>query len=107
MKTMRDGPVGSTDLIRAARCYSYGDPTTIVVEQLARAAPGPGEALVRVHAAAVNFPDVLIIANRYQVSADLPFTPGSEFAGTITAVGADVANDPDGLRPGDDVFGIL
>ncbi|WP_284742363.1 NADPH:quinone oxidoreductase family protein [Amycolatopsis sp. RTGN1] len=52
--------------------------------------PGPGEVLVRVHTAAVNYPDVLIAANRYQVSAPLPFIPGSEFAGVVTALGPGV-----------------
>jgi NADPH2:quinone reductase len=47
----------------------------------------PGQVLVRVHAAAVNFPDVLLIANRYQISVPPPFVPGSEFAGVIVDVG--------------------
>jgi NADPH2:quinone reductase len=46
--------------------------------------------LVRVHAAAINFPDVLIIADRYQVSAPVPFVPGSEFAGVVAALGPGV-----------------
>ncbi|WP_307678854.1 alcohol dehydrogenase catalytic domain-containing protein [Streptomyces sp. V4I2] len=47
--------------------------------------------LVRVHAAAVNYPDVLIAADRYQVSAPLPFTPSSEFAGVVTGLGPGVS----------------
>jgi NADPH2:quinone reductase len=54
-----------------------------------------------VHAAAVNFPDVLIVANKYQVSVPPPFTPGSEFAGAVAAVGAGV----DGVAVGDRVYG--
>jgi NADPH2:quinone reductase len=57
--------------------------------------------VVDVTAAAVNFPDLLFIANRYQVPAPLPFTPGSEFAGRVAAVGAGVT----GLAPGDLVYG--
>jgi len=53
--------------------------------------PGPGEVLVRVHSAALNFPDVLILADRYQVSVSPPFTPGSEFAGVVAALGEGVA----------------
>ncbi|WP_317997517.1 NADPH:quinone oxidoreductase family protein [Vulcanimicrobium alpinum] len=53
-------------------------------------APGPGEVAITVHAAGVNFPDVLIAAGRYQVKPPLPFTLGAEIAGTIAAVGADV-----------------
>jgi NADPH2:quinone reductase len=76
--------------VKAARCADYGPPSGISVVELADPEPGPGEVLVRVHAAAVNYPDVLIAANRYQVSAPLPFTPGSEFAGVVTALGPGV-----------------
>ena len=57
--------------------------------------------MVEVAYAAVNFPDVLIVANAYQVSIPPPFTPGSEFAGTVAAVGEGVTD----LVPGDQVFG--
>jgi NADPH2:quinone reductase len=76
--------------VKAARCADYGPPSGISVVELDDPEPGPGEVLVRVHAAAVNYPDVLIAANRYQVSAPLPFTPGSEFAGVVTALGPGV-----------------
>ena len=59
--------------------------------------------VVDVAAAAVNFPDLLFIANRYQVPAPLPFTPGSEFAGRVAAVGEGVT----GLAPGDLVYGSI
>jgi NADPH2:quinone reductase len=75
----------------AARCTEYGPPSGISVVELDDPEPGTGEVLVRVHAAAVNYPDVLIAANRYQVSAPLPFTPGSEFAGVVTALGPGVS----------------
>ena len=52
--------------------------------------PGPGEVLVRVESAAVNYPDVLIAANKYQVSIPPPFTPGSEWAGVVEQVGPGV-----------------
>ena len=79
---------------------AYGPPSSVVVEELQDPSPGPGEAMVRVLAAGVNYPDALIVANRYQVSAPLPFTPGSEFAGEVVAVGS-----PCGLRVGDRVRG--
>lgn len=60
----------------------------------------PGGAVIDVRAAAVNFPDVLLVADEYQVSIPVPFTLGSEFAGVVSAVADDV-----GLRPGDRVFG--
>lgn len=55
-------------------------------------APGPGEALVGVRAAGVNFPDVLFVAGGYQVRVPPPFSPGSEFAGEVLAVGSGVTS---------------
>lgn len=88
---------------RAARCVAYGAPTDLVVESIDLAEPGPGEVLVEVHAAAVNFPDVLIVANQYQMQAPVPFTPGSELAGVVAAIGEGVRD----LAVGDAVFGQL
>ncbi|MFI6338942.1 NADPH:quinone oxidoreductase family protein [Streptomyces sp. NPDC050535] len=82
--------------MRAARCTGYGPPGSLKVAELDDLRPGPGEVLVRVQAAAVNFPDVLIVANRYQVPAPLPFTPGSEFAGFVAALGPGVTGPPVG-----------
>ncbi|MET8978815.1 NADPH:quinone oxidoreductase family protein [Streptomyces sp. NPDC004539] len=77
--------------MRAARCTAYGPPEGLEVVTLDDPEPGPGEVLVDVHAAAVNFPDVLLVAGRYQVPAPPPFTPGSEFAGVVAALGPGVA----------------
>lgn len=77
--------------MRAARCTQYGPPGALEVAEVDDLEPGPGEVLVRVHAAAVNYPDVLIVADRYQVHAPLPFTPGSEFAGVVAALGPGVS----------------
>jgi NADPH2:quinone reductase len=74
--------------MRAVVCRSYGAPEDLVVDELADPVPGPGQLVVRVHAAAVNFPDVLLIAGRYQVKIPVPFVPGSELAGEVVAVGA-------------------
>jgi NADPH:quinone reductase len=73
----------------------------VVVEELPDPVPEHGQVVVNVEAAALNYPDVLIVANQYQVSMPPPFTPGSEYAGTVTAVGPDVTD----LKPGDRVFG--
>lgn len=85
----------------ALRCNQYGPPESLVVEDVADPSPGPGEVVVGVEAAAVNYPDVLIADNRYQVSVPVPFTPGSEFAGRLLSIGAGVT----GFHPGDAVYG--
>jgi NADPH2:quinone reductase len=72
----------------------------LVLDDVADPMPGPGHLLVRVHAAAVNFPDVLLIAGKYQVKIPVPFTPGSELAGEVVAAG-----DGASFGPGDRVFG--
>lgn len=87
----------------ALRCNAHGAPESLVVEELPDPEPGPGEVVVRVEAAAVNYPDVLIASNRYQVSVPVPFTPGSEFAGRVESVGRDV----EGLAPGQAVRGTV
>ena len=73
--------------MRAAVCPAYGPPDVIRIEELPTPAVAAGQVRVRVGAAAVNFPDVLLVANQYQVSVDAPFVPGSEFAGTILETG--------------------
>jgi NADPH2:quinone reductase len=69
--------------VRAAVCRTYGGPEVVEVDELAPPELGDGQVRVRVRAAAVNFPDVLVVADEYQVSAPLPFVPGSEFAGEV------------------------
>ena len=67
--------------MRAARCEQYGGPESVVVRRIPSPEVTPGHVLVDVAAAAVNFPDLLFIANTYQVPAPLPFTRGGEFSG--------------------------
>ena len=86
--------------MRAVVCRSYGPPEDLTVSDVVDPTPGPGQLLVRVHAAAVNFPDVLLIAGKYQVKIPVPFTPGSELAGEVVAAG-----DGASFGPGDRVFG--
>ena len=78
--------------MKALRCNSYGPPSGLVIEDLPDPRPGPGQVLVGIEAAGVNYPDTLIAANRYQVSVPVPFTPGSEFAGRIEEVGEGVTS---------------
>jgi NADPH2:quinone reductase len=77
-------------------CKAYGPPESLVIEEIARPTPGPGEVLIKVAAAGVNFPDLLIIENKYQFKPKLPFAPGAEVSGVVESVGAGVTN----LRPG-------
>lgn len=76
--------------MKAIVCHEWGGPEKLVVEHLDSRAPGPGELKVRVRAAGVNFPDVLIIQKKYQLQPSLPFTPGAEIAGEVLAVGEGV-----------------
>src|SRR5437660_6019679 len=87
-------------LMKAVLCKQYGPPESLVIEDLPPQKPGPGEVVVSVKAASVNFPDFLIIQNKYQFKPPLPFSPGSELAGVVKEVGAGVSN----VRPGDRVI---
>jgi NADPH2:quinone reductase len=88
--------------MRAILCKQYGPPDSLVFEELPSPAPKSGEVVVSVRAASVNFPDVLIIENKYQVKPPLPFSPGSELAGVVKQTGDGVTN----VKPGDRVFAI-
>ncbi|WP_232421851.1 NADPH:quinone oxidoreductase family protein [Nocardioides sp. Iso805N] len=74
----------------AARIHQLGTPEAVQLDTVPRPVPGPGELLVAVHAAAVNFPDTLMIEGRYQTPTPLPFTPGHESAGVVVAIGPQV-----------------
>lgn len=91
--------------MRALVCRHYGPPEDLEIAELPDPAPGPGEVLIQVRAATANFADALLIANAYQVSAQLPFVPGSELAGEVLAIGADVPGLVPDLKEGDRVFG--
>jgi NADPH2:quinone reductase len=88
--------------LKAVVCKQYGPPESLVVEDIPSPEPGPGEAVLTVKAASVNFPDVLIIQNKYQLKPPLPFSPGSEMAGIVKAVGEGVTN----VRKGDRVMAV-
>jgi len=82
-------------------CRAYGPPEVVQIEEVPRPTLEAGRVRVQVRAAAVNFPDVLVVANTYQATAPLPFVPGSELAGVVT----EVADDTDSVVVGDRVFG--
>lgn len=87
MATAARGRAGTLLAMRAVICQQYGPPEDLVVEDLPDPSPGPGQVVVRVRAAAVNFPDFLLIDGKYQIKIPPPFTPGSELAGDVIAVG--------------------
>jgi NADPH2:quinone reductase len=78
--------------MRAAVCPVYGPPDVVRVEERPSPAVAPGQVRVKGGAAAVNFPDVLLIADRYQIHVPPPFVPGSEFAGVVVEVGDGTAD---------------
>jgi NADPH2:quinone reductase len=87
--------------MRAAVCPAYGLPEVVRIDERPSPTVEPGQVRVRVGAAAVNFPDVLLIANEYQISVPPPFVPGSEFAGVIVQTG----DGADGFAVGERVTG--
>lgn len=88
--------------MKAIMCRSFGQPEDLVLEDVPAPEPGPGQVSIAIHAAAVNYPDNLIIANRYQMKPPLPFSPGGEVAGVVRTVGPRV----DDLAPGDRVIAL-
>jgi NADPH2:quinone reductase len=86
--------------MKAVLCKQFGPPEALVFQELPSPRPGDGEVVIAVKAASVNFPDVLIIQNKYQFKPPLPFSPGSELAGVVKEVGAGVQ----GWRAGDKVM---
>ena len=87
--------------MKALLCQQFGPPESLVLKDLPALQPGPGEVVIDVHAASANFPDTLIIQNKYQFKPELPFAPGGEVAGTIAALGEGVS----GHALGDRVIG--
>ena len=88
--------------MRAWQVRELGEPRDVLaLAEVPDPEPGPGQVLVRVLGAAMNFPDVLMCRGGYQVRPPLPFTPGIELCGEVVAVGAGV----DGLAVGDRVLG--
>jgi NADPH2:quinone reductase len=86
--------------MKAIVCRQFGPPESLVLEELPSPIAGSGEVVISVKAASVNFPDVLIIQNKYQFKPPLPFSPGSELAGIVKEVGPGV----DAFKPGDRVI---
>jgi NADPH:quinone reductase-like Zn-dependent oxidoreductase len=78
--------------MKALMSMAPGGPETLALTELEEPVPGPGELLVRVRACAINFPDALIIEDKYQIRPTRPFAPGGEIAGEVEALGPGVAD---------------
>jgi NADPH2:quinone reductase len=89
-------------MMRAVICREWGDPEGLQLAECEAPSPGPGEVVVAVEAAGVNFADTLMIAGKYQEKPPFPFTPGLEAAGRIKAIGAEVR----GLTVGERVMAL-
>jgi NADPH:quinone reductase len=86
--------------MKAVLCTQFGGPELLEYREVPSPSAGAGEVVVSIKAASVNFPDVLIIDNKYQFKPPLPFSPGSELAGVVKEVGPGVT----GVQPGDRVM---
>lgn len=86
--------------MKAIQVHQFGGPEVLKVEEIPTPKPGPGQTLVRVHAAGVNPYDTYMRAGTYAIKPPLPYTPGSDAAGTVEAVGAGVSK----VKPGDRVY---
>ncbi|MDQ6853941.1 MAG: NADPH:quinone oxidoreductase family protein [Actinomycetota bacterium] len=86
--------------MRAVLCREFGPPESLTVEDVDEPTPADAQVVVDVRACSVNFPDVLIIQNLYQFKPPLPFSPGAEIAGVVSAVGPNVK----GITVGDRIL---
>jgi len=83
--------------MKALLSHAPGGPETLRLDEIPDPSPGAGELLVSVRACSINYPDVLIVEDKYQLKPPRPFAPGSEIAGEVEAVGEGV----EGWSPGD------
>ena len=84
--------------MKALLSHEPGGPETLRLDEIPAPVAAPGELIVRVRACAINFPDVLIIEDKYQLKPQRPFAPGGEIAGEVLAVGEGVSGWPIGAR---------
>ena len=74
-------------MVRAVQIVRHGEPEDLAVVEIPDRAPQRGEITIDVHAIGVNFPDLLVVRGTYQILAPVPFSPGKEVAGIVSAVG--------------------
>lgn len=89
--------------MKALLCTAFGPVEALTVQDIPAPVPGDGELRIGVKAAALNYPDALMVQGLYQVKPQLPYVPGMEFAGIVTEIGANVA----GFQVGDRVSAYL
>src|SRR5580693_6133439 len=89
--------------MKAILCKRFCTPDELELSDIAAPQAGPGEVVVRIKAAALNFFDTLIVAGKYQHKPPFPFSPAAEFAGLVESVGAGVSD----IAPGDRVIGNI
>lgn len=89
--------------MKAILVKEFGPPSTIVFSEISDPVPGPNEVVIDVAATSVNFPDLLVVAGTYQYLPELPFSPGKEASGRISAVGSNVS----GWSVGDRVLTLV
>jgi len=89
--------------MKAMLCKELGHPSNMVLEEVPSPVAGKKEVLITIKACSVNFPDTLMVQGLYQFKPPMPFSPGSDVAGVVKAVGEGVKH----LKPGDDVFGLV
>ena len=88
--------------MKAMLCKELGHPSKMVLEEVPSPVPGKKEVLITIKACSVNFPDTLMVQGLYQFKPELPFSPGSDIAGIVKAIGEGVKN----VKVGDEVFGL-
>ncbi len=89
--------------MKAIVCHEFSALEDLSLEDITAPQPGPGEVLIDVKAAGINFPDLLTVRGLYQFKPSLPFTPGTEVSGIVAGLGEGV----DSVQVGDKVFGTL
>ena len=89
--------------MKALMCNEFGSPDSLILAETEAPTPAKGEVLIDIKAAGVNFPDILTVQGKYQFKPELPFIPGAEVCGIVTAIGEGVTS----RKVGDKVFATL
>ncbi|MFY0594612.1 NADPH:quinone oxidoreductase family protein [Roseivirga sp.] len=88
--------------MKALLCHEFGLPETLQISEVDKPSPTENQVLIKVKACGINFPDSLIIQDKYQFKPALPFAPGGEVSGIVEAIGENVIH----VKPGDSVFAL-